>query len=255
MAWADVLDHLGLVPRELGLLHVCLTKVLRSEQRARVEVFLQAAFDPLPATALRLRWVDAGGAALGADASAEVPSLAGGRVLKVTLGLEAPAGGAGARLQLRVATDAVKGKPQRVRPAWKLLATHEAARDVRATDAGGGSSAVLGANLLTLPFGVLVLPSLGQQVDMSTPHRLHAAPPSPEFVEAALVEVEVLALPEPEVVELWREGQPLPEAIAAPLPPPPLPVTATTEERRTCPACGFRDTPSRVCPACGAPWE
>lgn len=182
MAWHDVLDHLGLVPRELGPLQVCLTRVLRSAAGVRVELYLQAAMDPLPPTALRLRWVDAAGAPAASELSVEVPALPGGRVLK------------------------------------------------------------------------LVLAALGQDATIRTPARVHAAPPSPEFVDRDVEAAE--ALPPPEVVEVWREGQPLP-ALAAlqPIAAPEAPAAATGE-RRTCSSCGYRDVPgSRLCPACGAFWD
>ena len=251
MAWDDVLDHLGLVPRELGPLQVCLTKVLRGAAGVRVELYLQAAIDPLPPTALRLRWVDAAGAPASSDVSVEVPPLPGGRVLRLVLAPDPVA--KAAKLELRVAAEPVKGKPQRVRPAWKLLATHEQQREERASGAGGDVS-VLGANLLTLPLGVLVLPSIGQTVTTRTPGKVHAAPPSPEFVEAVIETAE--QLPQPEVVEVWREGQPLPAlAAAAPLVAPEV-AAAPTGERRTCSSCGYRDVPnSKLCPACGAFWD
>ncbi|MBL8914053.1 MAG: hypothetical protein JNM17_25335 [Archangium sp.] len=110
----DVLDAMGMTPREFAGVHVHFESVQRVDgPRFVVSVLFQAAFEPVPKTklvvsqALSQRVLE----------TRDVPSLEGGRVVRMRFQLKLDAQ---EEPVLAVRLDGEKPRGRRVRPAWKL---------------------------------------------------------------------------------------------------------------------------------------
>lgn len=112
--FADVLDAMGMTPREFAGVHVHFESVQRVDgPRFVVSLLFQAAYEPVPQVKLVLSHVHSERVVETRD----VPSLEGGRVVRMRLQVklsldEEPV--------LAVKLEGVKPRGRRVRPAWKL---------------------------------------------------------------------------------------------------------------------------------------
>lgn len=250
----DVLDAMGKTPREFGGVHLHFEGFhVVDGRRAVALVLAQAAF--LPCAGATVHVVD-GDAVL---ASAALPALADGRVVRLRLPIVRT--GDGDTLTLRIDAPEPAPKAERVRPAWKLLDTFEIPRlsemDPVSTDGGIN---VMGSIALTAIAGplagavVVQLAGGSATLDANTTTRVHRAMELPPLSAGRLDGVaKPLARTEEEIV--WRPGDPLPEA------PPPVPLVKpqVAAATRWCRTCGFEGPAAeyeraRNCPRCDEPW-
>jgi len=245
---------MGKTPREFGSVHVHFEGFHVVDGRRCVALVLaQAALLPCEGATVTVLDGDI------AVASAELPPLGDGRVVRVKLScvLRAPA----ESLTLRVEAKAPRSSARRVRPAWKLHDTFEIPRlsemDPIRSD---GDLALLSSAALAAVAGPLsgaVVLRIGSTTviagnDTTQVHRAVELPP------LAAGRLEGVARPV-EAVEhdvVWQAGDPVPAAappIAQVQARPPPPAT------RWCRTCGFEGPAAeyeraRSCPRCDEPW-
>ncbi len=213
MRYPDFLDGLGKVPREEGTLHVFLEALQVVDGRRYVaSVLLQAAFEPAGHALLFVRPEH------GAPVRAAAPALIDGQVVRLRVPLTTP------RpvdfVELTVDADPPEPLAQRVRPAWKLSAVHEAPK---LFDLEPPNADVVVDERAPFGFGALVGTFLGRggaavfegargtRTGVGA-GRVHAPTPlAPQRVE--LLEGLARPIEAPEVEELWRPGQPLPPGL------------------------------------------
>ena len=264
----DILDRIGLTPREYAWLHIHVEPVARNPSgRALATVWMQAAYEPgAPGTLLILdATVDAKG---GAEQSRfPLPSLRHGQALKWLLPLQLPS--SVERLVLVVQSSLAKSA-ERVRPAWKLFDTFEIPKESEMKtynddSAGIGVGGLFLANALTLPLGAIVIPRGGASVGGGLAESTRATVHKARTLTAGFVAKVVAGDPERITTvawtRIWRPGQPRPP-VAAPV----LvlqPIAAKTNDpssRRVCSGCNFSGRrvdfgTDRYCPNCGHEWD
>jgi hypothetical protein len=250
----DVLDHLGKTPRELGAIHIHVEPIVRGSDGAAVAtVWLQAAMLPMaPGGTLRVQ-----------DLTLPLPELGDGRVIKGLVPLTLPLDVA--ELSFTVQCEPAKNA-ERVRQAWKLFDTFEIARESEMKSYGGDSSGMGGlllANALTLPLGVVVIPTGGGggggSLAESTRTTVHKA----RTLSAGFVAPVVAGEPDRAAAVRWNVAwspkEPLP-AITRHVIAPTGPAEGSGKSgRRICGACGFSGRredfgTDRYCPTCGDEW-
>ncbi|MHB8873876.1 MAG: hypothetical protein ACYC8T_09355 [Myxococcaceae bacterium] len=255
----DVFDGLGFLPREYGAVQIFVEPVERDPRgRATAEVWLQAAFDPLPSEAF-LAVVTGDGSAGIEVVRLPMTDLSGGRAVRwrlpITIGPDAD------RLCFKVSAVEAPGS-ERVRANRRQDAS---ARGPDISDmglaqhAGGGglASAVAQSAALTamaLPFGYVawVNPGddLGDQEFVSSPIGLPVEDMPHGFV-ARVVAGEPESLESPQLEVMWEPGKAMPRAETA------IRRRAGHKEQvteRVCLSCGHRTESARAssCPACGS---
>lgn len=224
----DVLDLLGKTPREIGAIHVHVEPVVRdSHGHACANVWLQAAFSK----------VDPGGTIQVLGSMIPIPDLGEGRVMQGRLPVFMPS--TRSKLRFEIACAAPAGA-NRIRRAWKLLDTYEQPTESE----------------------------LKRYSDESAHHR-HPRGPSMRVLKApapASCFVAKVIAGQPERLEaaawteIWRAGQPLPEAGSELVVWQPIAGAGTKSELRVCHPCGFSGksddfATDRFCPSCGTDWD
>ncbi|MBI5543373.1 MAG: hypothetical protein HY901_05760 [Deltaproteobacteria bacterium] len=265
----DVLDLLGLVPRELGAVQVHFDPVLVDAERcAHVTALLQPAFDGrITGKVLPTAVTAEGDRAIAAGLAIPLPPLEG-QVIRwrfsfpllavpdeILFRLEAP----------------VPANASRLRAAWKLLETVEQPKEVRRASAAllepsGGDALGFGLHFaLGLAMGHLVIPlggTLASVADVSEGPRQIVRHPAGESLDGFVAQVIRGSAPLHQVDQgqelVWKPGMEPPRP--PPLPPMAAPVpTPSARSTRSCPQCGAdvniaEAERERMCPNCGTPW-
>jgi hypothetical protein len=261
--YADVLDHIGKTPRELGAVHAHFESLARAPGKTTsiATLLFQAAFEPAGGPA-RVRFFDpSDGQAERLLAEFPGPELKGGAVIRARypLRLEPTTNEVWVRIE-----SVVPPKAERVRPAWKLHDTFEIPKlsEMRPATLSGPGIDVGHSLLHSALSGSLVLAvHLGERAESEAKTVVHKARALPDMLKAAVEERELQPLSFPELETLWTPGSPLPEAV-------PNPVwraadaaarPAQASETRLCLQCGFEGErealeKARFCPSCDAIW-
>ena len=256
----DILDHLGMTPREFGSVHIHFERVrVVDVGRVIARLLLQAAFSPPAADCGVTFYATSETGERSAVENLRLAIPADGSVLAFNRPLRVPAG---AR-SLAIEVDAGPPPPgaERVRPAWKLQDTIEVPKLSEMSPAYSDVDVNLGASLLATAAlggaGVALFYSGGISVPGNNGVTVHKARVLPAL--SCPISHEVVAPVAGQSVEiLWRPGQELPPPPAAPPPTATLKPPSPAKMRR-CHSCGFEGSAAeyeraRACPSCDAPW-